>query len=181
MMPQEFINFYDPHKYIKDGYIYAEVQKTMYGLLQAGKLSNDELTKHLTKYYYFPCPLTPGLWKHSTRYLTFTLIVDDFGAKYRNQSDAEHLLNALQKKYENNTDWTGLRYAGVTLDWDYNARHLTTNLPGYVLKALQQFQHKLRKQQDSSYPWTSVSYGTNTNLIQHKTTEPILQQNTQKL
>ena len=54
----------------------------MYGLPKAGILANKLLKKRLAKYGYFEMPHTPGLWKHVSRPIAFTLVVDDFGIKY---------------------------------------------------------------------------------------------------
>ena len=47
IISQEFMDFYGLRKYISNKYSYAEVHKTVYGLPQAGKISHDELVKHL--------------------------------------------------------------------------------------------------------------------------------------
>jgi hypothetical protein len=52
----------------------------MYGLPQAGCLVNDQLITLLASHGDKPCPLTPGLWCHTTRDLVFSLVVNDFGS-----------------------------------------------------------------------------------------------------
>ena len=74
-----------------------EIRKGIYGLPQAGILANNLLKKRLAKIGYFEVPHTPGLWKHITRPIQFTLVVDDFGIKYVGEEQAKHLLGALQK------------------------------------------------------------------------------------
>ena len=46
-----------------------EIQKGMYGMLQAGKIDNDKAT------------ITTGLWRHQTNPLQFSMTVDGFGSK----------------------------------------------------------------------------------------------------
>ena len=41
-------------------------------------------------------PHTPRLWKHATRPVQFTLVVDDYGAKYVGKEYGEHLMNCLK-------------------------------------------------------------------------------------
>jgi len=48
------------------------------------------------------------MWHHTTRPLTFTLAINDFGIKYFSQQDANHLLSALQDKYSITIDWSGV-------------------------------------------------------------------------
>jgi hypothetical protein len=54
----------------------------MYGLPQAGRLSQIRLIEHLARHGYHQCPNTPCLFRHRTRDTTFSLVVDDFGVRY---------------------------------------------------------------------------------------------------
>jgi hypothetical protein len=60
----------------------------MYGLPQAGLLANTLLKKRLNKDGYQQSKLVPGLWKHDTRPIQFTLVDDDFGMKYASKEHA---------------------------------------------------------------------------------------------
>jgi hypothetical protein len=62
--------------------VFLEVTKGMYGLPQAGLLANKLLEKRLNKHGYYQSKLVPGLWKHESCPIMFTLIVNDFGVKY---------------------------------------------------------------------------------------------------
>jgi hypothetical protein len=82
-------------------------------------------------------PNTHGLFTPDTRDIPFSLVVDNFGVKYIHAHNAQHLIDTLARQYELTTGWTGAKYLGLTLDWDYNARTLDVSMPGYVEKALQ--------------------------------------------
>ena len=69
-------------------------------------------------------PHTPGLWKHVSRPIAFTLVVDDFAVKYVNKHNADHLVAALKVKYKISKDWTGSLYFGIDLRSDYTNRTL---------------------------------------------------------
>jgi hypothetical protein len=113
----------------------------MYGLPQAGKLANEQLIQLLTPHGYCPVPLTPGLWRHDTRDLTFSLVVDDFGIKYTNKADANHLIAALTCcNYQVSLDWEGSWYCNLSLEWDYLAFTCDVSMPRYIARALQRFQ-----------------------------------------
>jgi hypothetical protein len=86
-------------------------------------------------------PITPGLWKDTTSDLVFALVVDDFGVKYTSKHDAEHLMQTLQQLYSVSEDWTGARYCGLTLEWDYLNHTVDISIPGYIERTLQCFQH----------------------------------------
>ena len=75
-----------------------EIRKSIYGLPQAGVLANKILKKRLAPAGYYKMPHTPGLWKHVSRPIEFTLVVDDFGVKYANKNNADHLVVALKGK-----------------------------------------------------------------------------------
>ena len=50
---------------------------------------------------------------------------------------------ALKEHYEAVTmDWTSTLYSGITLKWDYILRKVNMYMPGYIPKALHQFQHE---------------------------------------
>ena len=80
-------------------------------------------------------------------------MVDDFGIKYVGNKDALHPQQTLEHHYKVTKDWAGTMYISITLDWDYSNRKVHLSMPGYVKKALKQFQHEKRaKQQHTPYP-----------------------------
>ena len=79
----------------------------MYGLKQAAVLAYNQLKEKLLPKGYSPVNGTVGLWNHSTRKTQFCLCVDDFGIKYFNKNDADHLLRAIGDHYTYTTDWDG--------------------------------------------------------------------------
>ena len=60
-IPQEFINEYNLLQFKHNGWVYFECTKGMYGLKQAGKLSNNLLVEQLHAHGYNQCAITPGL------------------------------------------------------------------------------------------------------------------------
>ena len=160
LIPKEFIEEYDLEDYIHEGKIYLQINKGMYGLPQAGKLAHDQLKAHLKKFGYTPCRLTPGLWKHHTRPISFTLVVDDFGVKYIDESDLNHLISALKEMYELHVDMSGSFMLGMSLSWDYENRTVDISMEKYIAKALSKFQHpRPRKHQPQPHRWTPPIYG----------------------
>ena len=105
-------------------------------------------------------PHTPGLWKHISRPVSFTLVVDDFGVKYVGEKNIQHLIKALKKDFEISEDWEGGLYCGITLKWDYEKRILDFSMPGYIKKVLQRYKHESpKKPQTSPYPAAPKKYG----------------------
>ena len=160
-IPEEIINEYNLHDKAINGHVYVEVGKGMYGLPQSGLLANELLETRLAKFGYRQSKLVPGLWKHDWRPVTFTLVVDDFGVKYVGKEHAEHLESAItQSGYRIKSDWSGTKYIGITLDWDYDRREVHLSMPGYNKKGLTRFQHKTpTKRQDSPYEHARPNYG----------------------
>jgi hypothetical protein len=105
-----------------DGYVYCWVEKGTYGLPQAGIIAQELLKEQLGKEGYSQSRLTPGLWKHESQPISFTLVVDNFDIKYENNANAHHLINTVKKNYVCSVDWKAEQYCGVTFKWDYNSR-----------------------------------------------------------
>ena len=169
-IPQEIIDHYNLHNIVHKGKVYVEIRRGMYGLPQAGILAKTQLIHFLSKYGYFPVTHTPGLWHHQWRPIAFCLVVDDFGVKYVGREHADHLIQCLRNHYkEIDIDWTGKRFCGIHLHWDYLNRTCDLSMPGYVDHALHKFQHPTpKKPQDSPYPATVKQYGVKVQL-----TDPI--------
>ena len=82
VFPKHIKQQYDLEMKAKKGYVYIEIRRFIYSLPQADKLANTALKEHLTPYGYFEVSHTPGLWRHITRPIAFSLVVDVFGVKY---------------------------------------------------------------------------------------------------
>jgi hypothetical protein len=174
-IPDEVIKEYKlREKATKNGSIYIRAKRGMYGLPQAGLLANEPLKKHLNKHGYQESKLVPGLWKHDTRPIQFTLVVDDFGVKYIGKEHAQHLKNALDEHYKLTCDWTGKQYIGITLDWDYNKHHVHLSMPNYMQKALKQFQHKAGKLQHAPYQSTPIQCGAKKQYTTQESGAPLI-------
>ncbi len=182
MLPDEIIELYGLKDKIVNGFVYAEVRKGMYGLPQAGRLANLQLQKFLEPHGYVPCPITPGLWKDLHSDLQFTLVVDDFGVRYTKKSNVDRLLTTLQKEYKCSTDWTGGRYIGLSLDWDYVKRTVTLSMPGYIERALTRFEHPPpSKPEYSPHAWSAPTYGSRQQYVTTITSELLNAKDTKRV
>ena len=151
---------YNLDKLAKNGFVYLEMRRAVWGLPQAGILANKLLRKRLLPHGYYECKHTPGLWRHLTRPISFTLVVDDFGVKYMGREHVEHLIKCIKEKYELTEDWAGDLYCGITLRWDYSARTVDISMPGYIKKLLQKYKHKMPiKPQHCPYTPAPKQYG----------------------
>ena len=161
VFPEHSIQQYNLRKHVKNGFVYLEIRKCVYGLPMAGALANKLLRKRLAPHGYYEVAHTPGLWRHVTHPISFTLVVDDFGVKYEGQEHAQHLVDTLKKYYRLAEDWKGDLYCGITLDWDYHNRTLDISLPGYIDNVLQRFEHKTpTKPQHCPFQPSPRKYGT---------------------
>ena len=161
LFPEDIIQEYDlRNKVDATGNVHCEVRRGMYGLPQAGIIAQELLQERLLKAGYRQSKVTPGYWKHDWRPISFTLVVDDFGVKYINETDVNHLIQALKQDYEIEEDWEGTRYLGITLDWDYKKREVHLSMPGYVERALARFGHLIPKiPQHQPHKHTVPTYG----------------------
>ena len=62
----------------------------------------------------------------------FCLCVDDFGVKYYNQDDLQHLKQVIEKQYTCNVEYTGEHFLGLTLDWNYTDGWVDISMPDYI-------------------------------------------------
>lgn len=69
------------------------------------------------------------------------LCVDNFGVKYVEEEDKNHLLDCLKVNYQITVDDKGTRHLGVTLELDYKKCKVHLSMPNYVTKALKRFGH----------------------------------------
>jgi hypothetical protein len=175
-IPKEIINEYKLNDIVdKDGSIYLAAIRGMYGLPHAGLIANELLEKRLNQHGYFQSKLVPGFWSHKTRPISFTLVVDDFGVKYVGEENALHLKHVLEQHYKVSADWTGNRYIGITLDWDYAGRKVHLSMPGYKEKALRQFQHqKPDLPQHSPFECAPIKYGAKQQFATQASKAPLL-------
>jgi hypothetical protein len=98
LFPQDIIDEYGLRdKVDAEGNVFCEVRRGMYGLPQAGIIAQELLTKCLHKAGYRQRKIKPGYWRHDWRPISFTLVVNDFGVKYTNKDNVEHLMNILKQ------------------------------------------------------------------------------------
>jgi hypothetical protein len=98
-----------------------------------------------------------GTTKHA-----FTLVVDDFGVKYVNENDVNHLIASIKKNYMLTEDWTGNLNCGIQLAWDYAGRTVVISMLGYIKKKLQEYGHIMpRKIQGCPYAPEPKKLGQN--------------------
>ena len=142
-----------------DGYYYIEISKGIYGLPQAGLLAQAKLITILDTHGYHMMPNTPCLFKHESKDIMFSLVVDDFGVKYTDKEDAQHLINTLTKEYALHIDWEAADYIGLTLEWDYDKRTVATSMPGCVKKAIERFGVKVGIGANSPMIYEPPKYG----------------------
>ena len=179
-IPDEVIEEYNLRNIVtKDEYVYIEIRAGMYGLPAAGLLAQELLEKRLNKEGYFQDKFVPGLWHHEWREIKFCLTVDDFGVKYSKREDAEHLLKSLEKYYTCSKDWSGSRYIGIKLDWDYNRDHnrrkVHLSMPNYVTTAPAELGHQPPEQrQDQPHRHVRPNYGAKVQYATPNDTSPAL-------
>ena len=128
---------------VHNGSVIMQLNKGIYGLKQAGRLAQQRLIKHLAEHGYYQSKHTPCLFKHETNSVAFTLVVDDFGVKYKGKADAEHLLATLEKLYKIKTNWTGDAYIGFDIALGKCSstalRTATLSMPRFLPNALKRF------------------------------------------
>jgi hypothetical protein len=140
----------------------------MYGLPQAGILAQELLTKQLLKAGYMQSAVTSGFWQHKWQPIILTLIVDNFGVKYINKTDAKHLLTVLKQDDKCDMNWEGTCYLGLTIDWDCKNHKVHLFMPGYIDKALVRSNHTSPDMpQHQPHPHMVPTYGATIQYAKH--------------
>jgi hypothetical protein len=91
------------------------------------------------------------------------------------KEDVDDLLNALKKDYKVTEDWTGKKYFGLTIEWDYDNQKVHLCMPGYIKKALLRFKHnKPNKMPNSLHSHTIPEYRNKIQYASDKDNTPKL-------
>ncbi len=147
----------------------------MYSPPQARIIAQQLHENHLQQQGYCQGKTTPGLWKHDTQPIFFTLVVDNFEVKYVGEENAQHLLDTVQQFYKCLCNWDGKRYCGLTIKWDYNGQKVHLSMPNYINNALARFQHTPpQKWQDQPYSHVKPTYGAKKQYSQVEDNSPSL-------
>jgi len=156
------------------GAVYMEISKSIYGLPQSGRQSQDRLVKHLRAHDYIQCRNTPSLFRHKTRGIAFTLVVDDFGIMYTEEADLDHFLTTLRLQYEITEDRdVKQKYVGITIEHDRKANTISLSMPGYIEKALARFQMTDARKASSPAIYTPPEYGAKIHFDEVEDDTPI--------
>lgn len=89
--PEDIRQRYNLYQLVDNEYIYIKIKKGMYGLNQATLLDYEMLLEIINKAGFHQIPTSLGLLKHDTKQKISSLYVENFGIKYYNMEDLEHL------------------------------------------------------------------------------------------
>lgn len=103
---------------------------------------------------YIQYPNTSFFFENATNKISFTLVVDDFGIKY---FDAD-LLHILELKKKISIEFSGQKYVGIRLVWDYADNTVTLGMPTTVPDVVARFLLKgLHNKADSPGIYVSLN------------------------
>jgi hypothetical protein len=178
MIPDEVMKYYSLYDKVAciqgRKYIYARVDKGMYGLAQAGKLANNYLKTSLQP-NGFDTTVIPGLWTDTTSDLAFALVVDDFLVRYTNKEHKDRLLAVLRTRYKVTVDEGDERFVGMTIQWDYEGGTVCLSMPGYIQRILERFSHPPPKRIElAPAPYEAPQYGASVQYAPQLDTTPLL-------
>ena len=177
-IPQRTFDQFNLAQYLKPGdkSIAVEVTGGMYGLPQAGILAQQQLIAHLETHGYKQCKHTVCLFRHESKDIEFSLIVDDFGISYDSLDNAEHLLNALREKYPITVDYEGKKYAGFNIEFDYtpSSRKVEICMKGYIAAALKRFNITNTHNVYSPEYFQPINYGSKEGQLTNDDISPLL-------
>ena len=89
---------------------------TIYGLINAGALSEHKLDNILSAGGYSEDPNVPCVYAHATNDVTFVLLMDDFCVKFITAEGRDHLRQTLEQAgYEVTFDPRSSKFVGLTI------------------------------------------------------------------
>ena len=90
-----------------------------------------------------------------------------------------HLKTIIEQNYELFTDWSGTKYIGLTIKWDYKRKEVHVSISGYVWWALTCFQNPPPcKPQHQPHPHVLPNYGQKQQFVEPEDSTPRLNKNT---
>ena len=102
-------------------------------------------------------------------------MVDDFRIKYVGKEHVEFLTSILREHYKISVDWSGTKYIGLTIKWNYPQQEVHISMPGYREKALLQFEDdRPQFPQNSPHQHVSPSYGAKAQYTEINVHNPLL-------
>lgn len=125
MILEVIIKQYNLLPLVQNGFVMVDIKRGLYGLPQVGILA-----KH-----------THGLFKNHSRNISFTLFVDEFDVKYKQQEDLDHLHNTIKQLYTTTNDISGSLYCSLTLKWNYVKRYVDISILGYITCLPSKYKH----------------------------------------
>ena len=81
IFPQHVIEEYNLPEKVYKGCVWIKIRRSIYGLPQSGKITNEYLRKKIAPHGYYEVKYTTELWKHISISIQFTQVVDYFGVK----------------------------------------------------------------------------------------------------
>ena len=110
------------------------------------------------------------------RPILFSLVVDNFGIKYVGKQHADHLISAIEEKYDFAKDWAGKLYCAISIKWDYAIGVVDLSMPNYIQSELHKFQHpEPTRAQHAPHAWKRPEYGAQQQYTTPPDTTQVLQ------
>ena len=105
------------------------------------------------------------------------LLVGDLGIEYVGERHIHHLRDVLKKHYKITEDWTGTKFGGINIKWNYAQNHAERTcriwIKDYIKEILMQFGYKKpHKPQILPHKHREITYGANPQMAHTEDTSP---------
>jgi hypothetical protein len=154
------------------------VNKALYGMREAGKISQMDCTALLAAHGYLETA-TSCLFKHTdpANHMRFGTIVDDFLIKYTTDAQLDHLIATLETKYPIKVKRDTTAFAGLTIDLQRHPTtpskdRLTISVPNYVKNGLSKLRFTPTANPGSPSTYEPPTYGQATQLEEIDSSPP---------
>jgi endonuclease I len=86
--------------------------------------------------------------------------------EYIGGENAEHLMTSIKKKSDISSDYTGIAYCGLKIDWDYTNGTVDLSMHGYIKAASHKYQNSApTRAEHAPHKWNPPVYGSKTQYM----------------
>ena len=140
--PKDFQSQHNLHALVDNpGCVCAQINWSLHRLEENGSIANEDIVvDHSLQFGRHEIKHTAGLFTHVTRPIQFSLVVDDFGVKWVNHADLNHLLESPRTKHTMTCDSEWKQFAEMHLQWNCDTGKVVCSMDWHVKDALRELE-----------------------------------------
>jgi hypothetical protein len=97
LFPEWIVEQYNLTRHALNGFVHLEMRRAVWWIATSRIYSKQMPKTKACAVWVQKSTNTPGLWHHDTRSVLFTLVLDNFGVKYVNADNVQHLIVSIKR------------------------------------------------------------------------------------